>query len=217
MKSNINLYQSRFEPRIDYLSLSSVSLPIGVVALIVLITGSIYHYLASSAEAEYVKLLERNRTHQSQIDELQAEVTNWKADPALIKKVEDIKLDLSKQRRVLEELAARAPLRFKGFSILLDDLADKHESDLWIESMAVSETNMTFNGQVSSPQAFPRWLQRLSETSSFRGRSFAAARVYMDQDDALKFELSTRRTASAKAAAPAQQNAPGLTLQGGAQ
>lgn len=195
MKSSINLYQARFAPRVDYYSLSSLTLIFAVCAALVLITGITFRLFATNVESELTAVTSQNKMLQSQVDLLQEEVSKWKPDPELIAKVDALRLDISKQHRVLEELRNRAPLRYKGFSVLLDDLADRSAPDLWLETLKVSETEMDFSGEVSSPAAFPNWLQRLGDTRSFSGRDFDEARVFM-QDDSLKFELRTRRSSN---------------------
>ena len=199
MKSSINLYQARFAPRVDFYSLSSLTVVFAVSAARVLIIGITFRLLAGNVESELVAATSQNKMLQSQVDMLQDEVSNWKPDPELIAQVDLLKLDLVKQRRVLEELHSRAPLRYKGFSVLLDDLAEQSASDLWLETLRVTETEMDFTGEVSAPAAFPKWLQRLSDTRSFSGRDFDEARVFM-QEDSLKFELRTRRSGSATSA-----------------
>ena len=192
MKNNINLYQTRFAPRVDYYSLSSLTLVFALSIALVLIVGITFRVLADNTQSKLTDLASQNNRLQSQLDMLQEEVSNWKPDPALIADVEALKQDIIKQRRVFDELHTRAPLKYKGLSVLLDDLAAQDTSDLWLETLKVSETEMEFSGEVSSPAAFPKWLQRLSETQSFSGRNFGEARVYA-QDDGLKFELRTRR------------------------
>ena len=194
MKSNINLYHPRFAPKVDYLALPSITFVFVVCASVMLLIGLSAHFMASRAENAYAAVETQNRMLQSQVDMLQAEVSNWKPDEALTTEVEDITRNLEKQERVLEELRRRSPLRYKGFSMLFNDLANESSSDLWLESIMVSEARMDFTGEVSSPAAFPQWLQRLSNTTSFNGKHFEEAKVFL-KDDGLKFELRTLRAA----------------------
>ena len=74
----------------------------------------------------------------------------------------------------------------------MTDLAAQSRSDIWLQSLAVSESMMMLQGQVSQPEAMPQWLTRLAQTPSFSGRTFDSASV-IREEDALLFKLEAQR------------------------
>ena len=192
MKHRINLYQASFQPRLDLLSLSSVAAAIGGLLAVMLVTWAIMAAVASSTEEELAALTVENQHLQNDVNAMQAVLAEREPDPVLTAKVNALKNTLSKQDRLLEELASREVIRNTGFAQLMTDLAAQSRADIWLQSVAVSESMMLLQGQVSQPEAMPQWLTRLAQTPSFSGRTFDSASV-MREEDALLFTLEAQR------------------------
>ena len=192
MKHRINLYQASFQPRLDLLSLSSVAAAIGGLLAVMLVTWAIMAAVASSTEEELAALTAENQHLQNDVNAMQAVLAEREPDPVLTAKVNALKNTLSKQDRLLEELASREVIRNTGFAQLMTDLAAQSRADIWLQSVAVSESMMLLQGQVSQPEAMPQWLTRLAQTPSFSGRTFDSASV-MREEDALLFTLEAQR------------------------
>ncbi len=192
MKHRINLYQSSFQPRLDLLSLSSVAAAIGGLLAVMLVTWAVMAAVASSTEEELAALTAENQRLQIDVNAMQAVLAEREPDPVLTAKVNTLKNTLSKQDRLLEELASREVIRNTGFAQLMTDLAAQSRADIWLQSVAVSESMMLLQGQVSQPEAMPQWLTRLAQTPSFSGRTFDSASV-MREEDALLFTLEAQR------------------------
>ncbi|WP_218309340.1 hypothetical protein [Alteromonas antoniana] len=192
MKHRINLYQASFQPRLDLLSLSSVAAAIGGLLAVMLVTWAIMTAVASSTEEELAALTAENQHLQNDVNAMQAVLAEREPDPVLTAKVNALKNTLSKQDRLLEELASREVIRNTGFAQLMTDLAAQSRADIWLQSVAVSESMMLLQGQVSQPEAMPQWLTRLAQTPSFSGRTFDSASV-MREEDALLFTLEAQR------------------------
>ncbi|WP_414829383.1 hypothetical protein [Alteromonas sp. H39] len=192
MKHRINLYQASFQPRLDLLSLSSVAAALGGLLAVMLITWVIMTAVASTAEEDLAALVSENQRLQIDVNAMQAVLAEREPDPVLTTKVNTLKNTLSKQDQLLEELASREVIRNTGFAQLLTDLAAQSRPDIWLQSVAVSESMMLLQGQVSQPEAMPQWLTRLAQTQSFSGRTFDSASV-MREEDALVFTLEAQR------------------------
>lgn len=192
MKHRINLYQAPFQPRLDLLSLSSVSFALSGLLVILLVSWAIMTAIASSTEDELAYIKAQNLRIQTDVNAMQAVLAERTPDPVLTKKVDALKATLSKQDRLLEELASREIIKNTGFAQLMTDLAAQSRSDIWLESLMVSESVMVLQGQVSQPEAMPQWLTRLARTQSFSGRTFDSASVTRDED-ALLFTLEAQR------------------------
>ena len=192
MKHRINLYQAPFQPRLDLLSLSSVAAALGGLSAIILVTWAIMSAVASSTKEDLAALVAGNQHLQIDVNAMQAVLAEREPDPVLTAKVNTLKNTLSKQDRLLEELASREVIKNTGFAQLMTDLAAQSRSDIWLQSVTVSESMMLLQGQVSQPEAMPQWLTRLAQTQSFSGRTFDSASV-MREEDALLFTLEAQR------------------------
>lgn len=191
-RTRINLYQRQYRPALDLLSLSSIVVVWCV--LIALCAGSwlIVKQQAASELRTLSAVRDRNAQLEQQRTMLEQQVAAREPAPALAQRVTLLDKSLAKQERLLAELASREALKKQGFASMLTDLATSARDDIWLEAFVISENAMTFKGQLSHPQAMPRWLQALGKTDSFTAVTFDAARVYRE-DEALYFELITPR------------------------
>ncbi len=192
MKHRINLYQDAFQPRLDLLSLSSVTVALSALLAILLISWAVMMGMVSSAEDDLAQITAENQRLQTDVNAMQAVLAEREPDPVLTTKVNALKSTLSKQDRLLEELASREVIKNTGFAQIMTDLAAQSRSDIWLQSLAVSESMMMLQGQVSQPEAMPQWLTRLAQTPSFSGRTFDSASV-IREEDALLFKLEAQR------------------------
>lgn len=191
-KTRINLYQKQLKPKVDMLSLGSIATLWGLLIVVGAVAWLVIDKQASAHQAELRDLRERNSEMVAQLEILQARVANRKPDPALAERVTLLEQHLSKQQRLLAELASRESLRQQDFATMLTDLASSARDDIWLESFVIGEQSVTFKGQLSYPQALPQWLKALGETDSFTATTFGMAQVYRE-DAKLYFELSTPR------------------------
>lgn len=192
MKSRINFYQQEFAPQLDLLSLSSVGVAWGALCTLIALVWATTSWVVADKQEQLSKLVADNQHMQSRVDAMQAELAQRKPDPDLTRQVTALQQTLEHQQRLLSEIDARNIIRQSGFTQLLSDLASQSKSDLWLNTIEVSEHAMLLQGELSDPKAMPQWLNRLADTPSFSGRTFDTARVYRDEDG-LKFELNAQR------------------------
>ncbi len=192
MKSRINFYQQEFAPQLDLLSLSSVGVAWGALCTLIALVWAGTSWVVADKQEQLSKLEADNQHMQSRVDAMQTELAQRKPDPDLTRQVRALQQTLEHQQRLLSEIDARNIIRQSGFTQLLSDLASQSKSDLWLNTIEVSEHAMLLQGELSDPKAMPQWLNRLADTPSFSGRTFDTARVYRDENG-LKFELNAQR------------------------
>lgn len=191
-RTRINLYQRQFVPKLDLLSLSSIMVVWCVLIALCTVTWLVVDQQASSQLTTLDGMRDRNAQLEEQLTVLKQQVASRTPDPALAERVAQMDESLAKQQRLLAELAGREAFKNQGFATMLTDLATSARDDIWLETFVISEHAVTFKGQLTHPQAMPKWLQALGKTDSFTATTFDAARMYRD-DTALYFELTTPR------------------------
>ena len=72
MKHRINLYQDAFQPRLDLLSLSSVTVALGALLAILLISWAVMMGVASSTEDDLAQITAENQRLQTDVNAMQA-------------------------------------------------------------------------------------------------------------------------------------------------
>ncbi|GGF82830.1 hypothetical protein [Alteromonas lipolytica] len=196
MKSRINFYTEDFEPRLDVLSLTSISIAWGVTLAVLLLIWAGIAWYGSVKHTELAALQAQQQQLSSEVNTLKTTLEQRKPDAGLARTLEQRQQELANRELLVRELSQREQIKQQGFAALLDSLAEKNSQDIWLDAIEVSENMMLLEGQLSNPQAMPKWLQRLGQTSSFSGRTFDSTRLYRE-DDTLRFELNMARVAEA--------------------
>ncbi len=196
MKHRINLYQSQFRPKLELITLHSVVGMCATLFITLLLIGGGIRWSVAENTDRLQALEAANRQLDEDVQTLQSQLATRQPAPALKARVTLLRNTLAKQDVLLAELASREVIKSQGFAQLLSDLAAQASADLWLESIAVSESTLYLEGQVSSPRALPQWLNRLAHTPTFSGRTFDSASVTRE-DEALNFALQTDRQTEA--------------------
>lgn len=196
MKQRINLYSDAFAPKLDLLSLSSVLMAWGALSTLLLVVWAGVAWYGSGQRDTLSSYQDQQQQLSATVNNLKVTLEQRKPDEGLSRTLAQRQQELDNRELLVRELSDREQIKQQGFAGLLDSLAAKNSNDIWLEAIEVSEHMMLMQGQLSNPEAMPKWLQRLGETSSFSGRTFDSARLYRE-DEQLRFELSMSRVPEA--------------------
>lgn len=192
MKHRINLYQNQFQPKLALVTLQSVVGICSGLLIVLILTWSGIHWSLSQRTDQLMAIEAENRQLEENVQMLESQLVTQEPAEALQQRVMLLRNILAKQDVLLAELASREVIKQQGFAQLLSDLAAQASADLWLKSIAASESTLYLEGQVSQPRALPQWLNRLAHTPTFSGRTFDSATV-IREEEALNFALQTDR------------------------
>ena len=192
MKQRINFYSEAFEPRLDLLSLTSVLLAWGTTLAVLLVIWAGVAWYDSAKHTELEAYQTRQQTLSASVNTLKSTLEQRQPDAGLARTLEQRQQELANRELLVRELSQREQIKQQGFASMLDSLAQKDSRDIWLDTIEVSEHMMLLQGQLSAPQAMPKWLQRLGQTTAFSGRTFDSTRLYRDEEH-LRFELNMAR------------------------
>ena len=191
MKNIVNLYHPEFHPKLRLFTLSAVIMSWVFVALV---CSFLYFYVASKQQnfkSEISKIEQNKRQQQILVKELQSAINNQKVDPELFKQVEKNQQIINFKKRVLNKLSVQEKLKLNSFSKLMLDLANQHQSGLWITHINLNGMNVLMEGAATDSAIVPKWLSSLGQTDYFRGQEFSDTRLYRDAEQQLNFVIST--------------------------
>jgi Tfp pilus assembly protein PilN len=191
MKNTVNFYHPEFYPTLRLLTLPSVIVSWLFAALICCL---LYFYVAfeqQQFESEISNLEQNKRQQQILVKELQDLVDKQKVDPILLKQVEKNQRLMSLKKRVLGQLSGQEQLKSNSFSKLMIDLANHHQSGLWLTHINLNERSVVLEGAATDSAVVPKWLSSLGQTDYFRGQEFTDTRLYRDSEQQLNFIIST--------------------------
>lgn len=196
MKQRINLYSEALAPKLDLLSLTSIFMAWGALLSLLLVVWAGVAWYGASQRSALAAYQDQQQQMSSTVNNLKVALEQRKPDEGLTRTLAQRQQELENRELLVRELSDREQIKQQGFASLLDNLATKNSQDIWLEAIEVSENMMLMQGQLSTPEAMPKWLQRLGQTSSFSGRTFDSARLYREEE-LLRFELSMSRVPEA--------------------
>jgi Tfp pilus assembly protein PilN len=191
MKSIVNLYHPEFHPKLRLLTLSMV---ITSWVFAALFCSLLYFYVESKQQnfkSEISRIEQNKQQQQLLVKELQSAINNQKVDPELFKQVEKHQHVVNLKKRVLDKLSGQEKLKSQSFSKLMIDLANHHQSGLWLTHINLNGMHVLMEGAATDSAIVPKWLSSLGQTDYFRGQEFADTRLYRDSGQQLNFIIST--------------------------
>src|SRR6056300_1714445 len=111
----------------------------GFLSVFVFSNFSVSHNQALTAQLDTLRNELDRKTNVLNI--IRAEVENRKEDPVLVRQSSSTETNLMEKRRLIAELEARDELRTQSFAELLETLASKHSTDMWLTSINVVGSN----------------------------------------------------------------------------
>ncbi|WP_158965621.1 PilN domain-containing protein [Paraglaciecola sp. L3A3] len=190
MKLNINLYTADLQPKLRVLSLPFVV----AVWLILVVVAVLINSYVSFSQQELMTELEQTQNNNSQqsalIKSLQDEYDGLVTDPKLLAEVATKQQIIKMKKRVYVELVGQDTQKRTGFADLMIDLAENHQKELWLTRIYMDSTSVTIEGATQDSEYIPMWVNKLSDSSFFRGQEFSDTRIFRDDEGLLNFILT---------------------------
>lgn len=191
MKNRVNLYEQKFRPTLELLSLN-FTIAVWVTSLVlVLFIGFNIYQTQKSVEREALAAAKELADKTAVMDVLVDGKNNKTQDAALISELEQTQKQLAIKKSIISELANREEQRSRGFSALMFDLANNHQPELWLTEINLDGKQIKIKGGAVDSTALPLWVNQLSSANYFIGTEFAAARLFRDENEQLQFVLSS--------------------------
>ena len=191
MKTKVNLYAIEFHPKLRLLSLQ-ITLVVCAVMLLLCVAYWFYGFAQQQSlttELEFSQL--QKSQHAGVVTALQTELATLKKDPQLLLDVEQNLQILALKKRVLEEIQGQEELKSSGFAQLMVELADKHQSGLWLTYIGLDGRQVRLEGTTLESSLVPKWLNNLGATAYFKGQEFAETRLFRNTEQQLNFVIAS--------------------------
>ncbi len=194
MKYRVNLFPEELKPKLDLVTLNFVIvlwvLGIGIVVFLSQYYQSVYsdtEHRTQTTQVEY-------KNKKAMLVTLTKARDNRAQDPKLVELVNRLQGEERDKYLLLSELQGRERLKNQGFSMLMEDLAKQHVSEIWLTRININERIIRIEGGSLDSVQVPIWVSKLRNSEYFAGRNFAGARMFRNDNDELNFVLSSDLT-----------------------
>lgn len=116
-------------------------------------------------------------------------------DPRLPLQLAEREAENRELQRLADHLKALDAQRSSGFAALLQGLADRHPPQgLWLTQIRLHAggDDLALQGLTQDQELLPLYLQSLGQSTAFSGRDFAHFDLQRDEQDLLRFRLSSQ-------------------------
>lgn len=116
-------------------------------------------------------------------------------DPRLPLQLAEREAENHELQRLADHLKALDAQRSSGFAALLQGLADRHPPQgLWLTQIRLHAggDDLALQGLTQDQELLPLYLQSLGQSTAFSGRDFAHFDLQRDEQDLLRFRLSSQ-------------------------
>ena len=191
-QANINLYNDRLKPKVDYFTLPAVILSWGVgLALTGLVFGY-YHWQVSQLDSQIVSLSSQERTKNQELSRLTKQLESHKPSAAKLAAIKRLKDDIeSKQAslRVIDNFDEGMQI---GYSGVMSSLTQLGKGNISLTKIYISGEDVNFTGYARTPDVIPSWVQSFDSELHLIGRTFDQLEIKTDEEGLVSFILNTK-------------------------
>ena len=191
MIQQINLYQHSGASESRVLT-NPYLLAIFITGLFLTIVSGLSISKLHTNQTSRQQLQAQMQQSQAHLQQLQARHPNQQIDSLLNQELVQTQSYYQNLSQILELLADTQSDRSRGFSRYLSALAEQADSNVWLTAIRInSETgSIRLKGGAFKPEQIPLLLQRLQNTSVFKGRHFAKLSIQQSPQMAEQVDFS---------------------------
>ncbi|WP_448565555.1 PilN domain-containing protein [Thalassotalea ganghwensis] len=191
-KLTINLLQPDLLPKKPPLTLTRVFLIWGIV-LLAFVFWAIFSQVKVNDHSNKRSTLTKQHNQQQQLlDNLQQQVSENRADPKLLARLENLKVVIANKQALHKQLTDQSKVFVSGFSSAMSELAEHHHKDVSLEQVFIFQEQLSFSGMAKTPDAVPQWLAGFKESNFLAGKTFSTFSLNENELGLTSFQVSSK-------------------------
>jgi hypothetical protein len=177
MSQNINLYDSAFRIRRDWLSAKVAAVGVTVVVLTIAVSASVLSWQLGELGRQVRLGDEQSQSQQTAVQESARQMAAARPDGRLLSDLSAAQGALEQRRSALQLLNGGGLGSTTGYSPTLEAFARQSLTGLWLTGVTLNHRDMAIRGRALDPELVPTYLLRLNHEPALQGRSFRALEI----------------------------------------
>ena len=200
MRQEINLYQAAFRPKRQPWTLNQLFIAGGVLLVMLVAWAWWEQQKLNSLQAELDVLSARKIQSEEQIVASETKLSSNKINADLVEHISHARLDLKKKQAVLDYFNDLKLTEDRGFSPLLQGLADRQIKGVWLTILSIGKEGQYLQLEGSALDAYlvPAFLAALSKDRAYSGRNFKSMYIKRPEEEAWKIDFTLTTDAQEK-------------------
>jgi Tfp pilus assembly protein PilN len=192
MKYQINLLQAELLPKSPPLTLQRVLLAWGLVLIVMLGIVFYVHAQLQQVTTQNQQLTALTNQQASLMSELEQQVKQHRADPALAEQLVKLKTVLKYKQALQHQLTNGETAYVAGFSGAMTELAQYHQADVSLQQVKINTHHMLYTGIAKTPDAVPLWLAGFNQSKLLSGMMFSHFKLTENEQKVTEFVVSSK-------------------------
>ncbi|MCW8832732.1 MAG: hypothetical protein OQK09_11690 [Colwellia sp.] len=193
-KYHINLLQAELLPETVLLTLPRVVGSWLLVLFLMLAWHISTHYTYQRLTAKLSIVQQENTKQNEQLTALTNKLNNRKVNSQLAEQLDTIKLLMANKQALHAKLTDPNETYVAGFAAAMDELSQMHRKDIRLQTIHISNEQMTFSGLALTPEAVPAWLAGFENSLLLSGKSFEHFKLSENEQNITEFMVSSQGT-----------------------
>ncbi len=189
----INFYQEHLKPKKELMTLSSIGVVWGTVALIMLCLFAWFQFQNIQIQQQLKIANQQNAQLTGQLGELKQKQAKHLPSAEKVAASARLKKEIASQQASLAAIGQYDASQQLGYSGVMDGLAKLSRRDISLSEIGISETTLDVKGMARDANIIPTWIAQFKDEVSLTGRSFEQLTIGRDEQDVVTFELKSKR------------------------
>ncbi|GAA5137785.1 PilN domain-containing protein [Thalassotalea piscium] len=190
-KLAINLLQPELLPKRQLITLSRV-VALWCLLLVLMLLLIVYSQVTvDNLSRDYRQASEKQVEQQQLLDSLQQQVSQNRANPELIERLDTLKVVLANKKALHQQLTDQSQTQAAGYSAAMTELASLHHKHVSLEQVIMNKGQLTFSGLAKRPDAVPQWLAGFESSTFLSGKHFTHFSLSENKQGLTNFVVSS--------------------------
>ena len=191
MKTSINFYLDELKPSKDYLTLNNIAIGCGIVTLFMVIWLGIIHFNIKQINGELLVVKQKAQAAETLLAKLQKDLIKHNDKATFNNEKILLEKKLNAKTLLWEGVGKRLQNKTVNYYLVLKELTEHHDHDLWLSQFSFNEKMAQFHGFALDSSAVTRWMTYLQSSQSFKGLEFSHLNLHSVDDELIQFEVAT--------------------------
>ncbi len=189
----INFYQDHLKPKKELMTLSTIAVVWGAVAVIMLSLFAMFEYQNMQVTQQLKMANQENAQLSSKVGELKKKKEKHLPSADKVAAVERLKKEIEYQKVSLAAVGQYDSSQQAGYSGVMDALSTLARRDISLSSIDISGETFDVKGFARDPDVIPNWIAQFKNEVSLTGRNFEQLTIGRDEKNVVTFELKSKR------------------------
>jgi len=179
MSQQINLFNPIFLKQKKYFSVATMMQALGMIVLGSTLFYGYAWYQVQQLAKQTQEMTKRYESEQKRLVNYANEFSPQRSTQMLNEELQALEAQAAAQTSLLDTLRSGAIGNTQGYSEYMRAFARQSVNGLWLTGFDINGdgAQMVLQGAATGPQLLPAYIQRLSQESVMRGKSFATLRM----------------------------------------